>query len=131
MGTEDGRILIYSSGKIIQTISVDLTEPKSNQSLIVPSAPVTSIESIINISRGFISASKGGAVGIYECAVIDEIPQDYHLKRRLPITDGFIRTMAVSSTEGNLLLELETNQVLRIGLVPTVEGTVRRMLIVG
>ena len=85
----------------------------------IPGVPAASIESIISVTRGFISASRGGCIQIHEPRRTDNTDDSgyYVCTKKLPVPDALVRTLAVSSTEGNLIVELESNQFQRIQLL--------------
>jgi hypothetical protein len=121
IGTEDGRILIVSDFTTTQIIKV---EPIAKvEPIIIPVSPSqNAIESIVAVSVGFLAAAKNGTIMLFEAS--QENINEYVMRRRLPVPDGQIRTMAISSTESNLIIELDSNQILTTPLMLQSENVV-------
>ncbi|KAJ3409665.1 Cilia- and flagella-associated protein 57 [Chytridiales sp. JEL 0842] len=111
IGTNDGKILIGGAG---------LTGPgEITQELTFGTSPTAAVNSIVNISRGFIASGNSNAVEVFDRYIDPDIKGDsFKMAWRLPLPDesGSVRTSAVSGSEGSLIIALETNQLLRIAL---------------
>jgi Na+/alanine symporter len=123
IGTEDGRILIVTDFATSQIIKIE-TPVKENQLIAnaVTSTFPNAIESILAVSVGFLAAAKNGTILLFETS--QENSNEYVLRKKLPVPDGQIRTMAISSTESNLIVELDSNQILRTPLTLQAENVV-------
>lgn len=101
---------------------IKITDPALEDDGAHTKSSLSSIESVVAVSIGFIAASKGGTILLFE--ISQDNPEEYVMRKKLPVPDGQIRTMAISSTESNLLLELDSNQILTTPLSLQTESVV-------
>ncbi|KAJ3329215.1 Cilia- and flagella-associated protein 57, partial [Blyttiomyces sp. JEL0837] len=126
LGTVEGKIIVTAAGEIIQELlfvggvssphpATSNTSQHAQQSQ--PSPP--SVHSMINMARGLVVGGRHNQVEVFERYVDSNTKQDMFRsmwKLGLPDEGSLVRCMALSGSEGSLLVELETNQLLRIAL---------------
>ncbi|KAJ3076789.1 Cilia- and flagella-associated protein 57 [Podochytrium sp. JEL0797] len=114
IGTSTSRILITNNQKMHQTISIDSNDM---------SPTTTGITSLRATSKGFIAAGQFGSVQLFEKTFDPVTREDVYLCGvKIPLPQGveggnvLIRGMAVSGTEGSMILQTEANALLRVQL---------------
>ncbi|KAJ3227958.1 Cilia- and flagella-associated protein 57 [Clydaea vesicula] len=144
IGTEDGKVLILNpGGSITQEIQINSTFlskislPASNNPSVMnqnicssthqmqqnlgasQSNSNFSIESIVVTNTGLIAGSKNGNIVCFDNSTdIETGNRKYIPNKKFLVPDGgVVRTMAIASTEAHLLVELESNQILKIPLI--------------
>ncbi len=139
VGREDGSIFITSLELPFQTIRIETIEHvqlHTNANSHLPAATFQnagasqisnqSIETIVAMTKGFAVCSRGGFVGTYE-RIIDPVSGEdkFNCNKQFPRPEEWgcsqIRTIALSTTESTLLVELISNQILKLPLVTSTE----------
>jgi hypothetical protein len=105
LGTSTGHVLIWASTGVIQQVK---TSPEES----IPSPVI----SVIHLSRGLIAGNLKGTVELFD-RVSDGVRSDV-LKSMVslacPEEDPIVRSYALSGSEGGLIVQLESNQLLKM-----------------
>ncbi|KAI9351164.1 WD repeat-containing protein 65-like protein [Zopfochytrium polystomum] len=107
VGTSDGRILVCTMGEVLQELRFG------------PAGTFTAVSFMIHMSRGLIVSSKSGHVEVMERFLETEAKVErLKLLWRMATPDegSPIRSMAISGSEGSLLVCLENYQLLKMAL---------------
>lgn len=120
IGTELGAIVILKNSEVSQCIPYEESKPNEISSMLSTNVSSRSIEVILVNSRGFIAGSRNSRIAVFETVPeYDDVDDGilYKMKQIFPVPEELtisnLRTMALTSTEGTLLVELESNQIFK------------------
>ncbi|KAK5665187.1 hypothetical protein QVD99_008034 [Batrachochytrium dendrobatidis] len=88
-------------------------EEKVQETAFSNCSPIATLQSM---KQGFAVGGSGGFVSLYDFTSSDW--SNFDLVRKIPLPDASLKVTAMASTtsEGTLLVEVDTNQILKIGL---------------
>ena len=104
MGTSEGLIYLITDGNLHQSILF---------------GNGLSVESLVATNKGFVAGGQSGNIIIYGLVYIGNKLETTEVKRKLILPESenvYIQTMSVSSSQGDLLLETNKNQIFKISL---------------
>ena len=100
VGSKEGRLFMIEQGHVIQDYSF---------------AVECYISTMQPVKQGFVASGVGGFVALFD---VELLPSSFKLREKMALPDPslVVTSMASTNAEGTLLVEVNTNQIYKIGI---------------